>query len=248
MADLRLLEIYRYPVKSMLGERLGVAGVDRRGLVGDRLWAVRDDDGKLASGKHSRRFRRMDAVFTWSASLTEDGDGADPSGGSTAVVAGPDGRAHRCDDPALRDALSASFGRPVRLVREGETRRDGHVLSHFDAAPVSIVGTATLAAAAGLVGASEPLDPRRFRANFVVETDEPWLEEDWVGHRVDIGEVSLVVTERIPRCRMVDIRQGDVPERPGVLKTLTATRGMCLAVYAEPLAEGTVRVGDPVHP
>ncbi|HET8601790.1 MAG TPA: MOSC domain-containing protein [Segeticoccus sp.] len=244
MADLRLLEIHRYPVKSMLGERLDAVAVDRRGLVGDRLWAVRADDGKFASGKHSRRFRRMDPVFAWSAALAPDEDGA---GGPTAVVTGPDGRAHRCDDRALPDALTASLGRPVHLVREGQTRRDGQVLSHFDAAAVSIVGTATLAAAAELVGAPETLDPRRFRANLVVETEEPWIEEDWVGRRVDIGDVSLVVTERIPRCRMVDIRQGDVPERPGVLKTLTATRGMCLAVYAEPLTEDTVRVGDPVR-
>lgn len=249
MTDLRLLEIHRYPVKSMLGERLEAASVDRRGLVGDRLWAVRDRDGKFASGKNSSRFRRMDPVFTWSAALAEDGDddGAGRTDPLAAVVTGPDGRVHRCDDPTLPDTLTASFGRPVQLVREGETRRDGHVLSHFDAAPVSIVGTATLAAAAELLGDAEPLDPRRFRANLVVATDKPWLEEDWVGRRITVGAVDVVVTERIPRCRMVDIRQGQVPARRGVLKTLTDRRGMCLAVYAEPLTPGVVRVGDPVR-
>lgn len=242
MADLRVLEIHRYPVKSMLGERLTSVPVDERGLHGDRLWAVRDATGKFASGKHSRRFRRMDPVFTWRAALA-GGGGED----TVPVLTGPDGRTFTADEPDLPAALTDSFGSAVTLVREGETRRGPEVLSHFDAAPLSVVGTATLAAAAELVGAPLPLNPRRFRVNVVVETEEPWVEEGWVGRRVDLGGLGVVVTERIPRCRMVDIRQGDVPERPGVLKTLTATRGMCLAVYAEPLGPGEIRVGDPVR-
>ena len=49
----------RYPVKALLGEDLRRMEVDERGAVGDRMWALVDRDGKLASGKPvSGRFRK----------------------------------------------------------------------------------------------------------------------------------------------------------------------------------------------
>ncbi|MFC4072558.1 MOSC domain-containing protein [Actinoplanes subglobosus] len=60
---MQLVEIRRYPVKSLLGEVVEAAEADSRGLAGDRLWAVRDADGKFGSGKNTRRFRRMPGLF-----------------------------------------------------------------------------------------------------------------------------------------------------------------------------------------
>ena len=51
-------QAWRYPVKSLGGEQVAVCWADERGLAGDRVWAVQDRDGKLGSGKNSRRFRR----------------------------------------------------------------------------------------------------------------------------------------------------------------------------------------------
>ena len=68
-----LHEIRRYPVKAMGGESLPYAEIDGRGLVGDRAYAVVDGDGKLATGKHSRRFRRRDEVFEFASRTTPDG-------------------------------------------------------------------------------------------------------------------------------------------------------------------------------
>ena len=68
-------EIRRYPVKSMAGESLDEVDLEPRGVVGDRWYAVVDGDGKLASGKHSHRFRRRDAVFDFAARTTSDGVG-----------------------------------------------------------------------------------------------------------------------------------------------------------------------------
>ncbi len=64
-ATMNLAEIRRYPVKSMGGESMRSVDLDTRGLVGDRWFSVVDADGKLASGKNSRRFRRYDAVFEY---------------------------------------------------------------------------------------------------------------------------------------------------------------------------------------
>ena len=60
-------QVWRYPVKSLGGERVAASLVNDRGLLGDRLWAVRDEDGKLGSGKDSRRFRRMEGLLGVSA-------------------------------------------------------------------------------------------------------------------------------------------------------------------------------------
>lgn len=57
MSSYLLHEIRRYPVKAMGGESLESVAVDARGLAGDRAYAVVDADGKLATGKHSQRFR-----------------------------------------------------------------------------------------------------------------------------------------------------------------------------------------------
>lgn len=69
-----VVNLRRYPVKSMGGEGLPRATLDHRGLVGDRWWAVEDEDGRFASGKDTRRFRRRDAVFAYAAAPHESGD------------------------------------------------------------------------------------------------------------------------------------------------------------------------------
>jgi len=68
----RVASLHRYPVKSLAGESLAAVEVDARGLAGDRAWAVRDPDGKLGSGKSSRRFRKMDGLLLLSGAY--DGD------------------------------------------------------------------------------------------------------------------------------------------------------------------------------
>jgi uncharacterized protein YcbX len=65
-------ELWRYPVKSLLGERLRVAEVESRGPTLDRRWAIYGADGKIGSGKSTRRFRRMPGLLDI-ASHGEDG-------------------------------------------------------------------------------------------------------------------------------------------------------------------------------
>ena len=88
---------------------------------------------------------------------------------------------------------------------------------------MSLVATASLAdLATGLRGA--PLDPARFRANLVVETDVAWLEDTWAGRDVAIGDAVLRVVGPIPRCAVVDLDPATgVRDRP-VLHTLAALR------------------------
>jgi uncharacterized protein len=221
-----VLEIRRYPVKAMGGEALESVEVDGRGLVGDRAYAVVDGDGKLASGKHSRRFRRRDQVFEFASRTTPGG----------VVVSGREGEWPTPGD-ALDGVLSQAMGSPVRVLPETTT-------PYFDACPVSLIGTASLAWCREHLDVDA--DRRRIRPNLVVETDEPFVEETWSGP-IGIGGVTLSPVERIERCRMIDVAQEGLAREGRWLKALTEAREMYLGVYLHVSVPGTIAVGQPVR-
>ncbi|MFP5359736.1 MAG: MOSC domain-containing protein [Actinomycetes bacterium] len=226
---MRIVSLRRYPVKAMGGESLDRAAVDARGLTGDRAFAVVDAEGWLAAGKRTRRFRRHDEVFDYAASTVDD-----------AVVVSRDGLAWRVGDAALDADLSAAMGEPMRVLTERDSEH-----SFYDASPVSLVGTATLDWCRAELGVDA--DPRRLRVNVVVETEEPFVEEGWIGSEVVLGDVRLRVAARNERCRVIDLAQDGVEETARWLKPLGERRDACLAVYAHVVGPGELRVGDPVR-
>lgn len=224
----RLASIRRYPVKAMAGEDLSRVDLDTRGLAGDRWYAVVDADGRLASHKDSGRMRRRDAVATFTART-------DASGG--VVVHDQQERSWSVEDPALAAHLSEVMGADVTVQPERGA-------SHQDDGAVSVVGTATLRWCAERWDVDA--DPRRLRANLVLDTDEPFVEETWLGRGITVGAVSLAVDSRVERCRTVDVAQDGTTARGRLLKPLAAERDMCLAVYARVLRPGALAVDDVV--
>jgi uncharacterized protein YcbX len=222
-----LAEIRRYPVKAMAGESLDLVSVDGRGLEGDRWFAVIDDEGRMATGKNSRRFRRRDEIFDFRARTTADGVQVEGRAGRWLV-----------GDPSLDAALSGLMGDAVRVRPEVG-------VPHQDAGQVSLVGTASLAWCREHLGVDG--DARRIRPNLVVRTTEPFVEEGWGGATLRIGGVELRVVERIERCRMVDVAQEGLDEQPGWLKALGRERDLCLGVYADVARPGTLTRGDAVE-
>lgn len=210
----------------MGGEDLTEVAVDARGLAGDRWYAVTDADGRLASGKNTRRFRRRDAVFDYRARTRADG---------SVEVGGPNGWRPLGDD--LDAELSRVMGAEVGVAAEAAT-------PHQDAGQVSLVGTATLDWCVERWGVDA--DPRRLRTNIVVATEEPFVEEHWVGRRLQVGGATLVVDMPIPRCRMIDLAQDGPQAEVRWLSRLAQERDTSLAVYLEVARPGVIRVGDPV--
>ncbi len=232
--------LHRYPVKSLAGERLDAVRVDARGVVGDRVWAVVDHDGKLGSGKSSRRFRAMEGLMRLTASLGP-GTGRDEDPDDVPVVGLPDGRRLRAGEAATDEELSAYVGRPVTLGRE-------HDVPHHDEGPLHLVTTSSLAAAAQALGGDVP--PARLRPNLVLDTGAaPGLVEDgWVGHRLAVGdEVLLDVRGAMERCVMVGLDQVGLPTEPRLLRTLGRLNDACLGVVLDVVRGGVVRVGDPAR-
>ena len=259
--------LWRYPVKSMRGETLEVARIGPRGIAGDRGLALVDDTtGHVASAKHPRRWGGLLAAR---AETTREG--------VTLVL--PDGTRLPAGAPGTDAALSAWCGRPVRLLdtppheatlervasdvesgrgqvavrRLAAAAPDG---TFFDYAPLHLVTTASLAAAAP--GEAPPVDPRRTRANLVVSTarSRGFVEDAWSGRPLRVGEVVLRVGLPSPRCAVPGLAQGDaLSADAGVLPAIAAAHRIpvadlgsyaCLGIYADIEQAGVVRTGDPV--
>ena len=103
--------LYRYPVKSMLGESLERCRIDERGVVGDRAYALVDvETGTVASAKVPRLWG---GLLGFSARCADEPDRASPP---PVEITFPDGSVHHSDDPDIHSALSAALGREVRLT------------------------------------------------------------------------------------------------------------------------------------
>lgn len=237
-----LRRLWRYPVKSMRGEQIGEAVVDRRGLVGDRRFAVWDAEGKFGSCKNSRRFRRMDGLLDF-----RSGYGEDPVSDAAAAVprlVAPDGARHAVPSDGADAAVRTHLRRDdVRIMAEAQ-------VPHHDAAPLHLLSAATLD---WFVQALQdvPADERRLRPNLVVDLPglPAFAEDGWAGRTVRIGSGEDAVVARwvkqTERCRTLNVEQDDLPYSSRGLKVLSR-RDLKLGVYLEVLSGGRVRVGDPV--
>jgi uncharacterized protein YcbX len=229
---MRVLELWRYPVKSMGGERVESAEVRQTGLVGDRGWGLVDNEtGKVLTARREPRL-----LFAQARLRAEE----------EVEITLPDGR---CG--ASSDALSDWLGHDVTLTRAGsvggiyenpvdvESESDwrswqGPPDAWHDAARVSIVST-------GSIGT---WDVRRFRPNILIDGDG---EEGLVGHLVGLGSALLTVTQRLGRCVMVTRAQPGIDRDKQVLRTIHDKTDNCLAIGAVAARVGVISVGDPLQ-
>lgn len=229
---MRVTELWRYPVKSMQGERLQQVEVTELGLMGDRGWAVIDDETGLALTAR----RRPDLLF---GSARVDGPGC-------VEVRLPDGG----------DDLSRWLGQPVHLEAARPAQRATYEIADSidDEANADWVtwsgpeGSFHDSTRARVSLASEHSmagwDLRRFRANIVVDGGG---EADLVGRRVQIGSLQLDVIKGIDRCVITTRPQpGGIDRDLSVLKTINADRGGNLGIGGLVATSGAVSVGDAV--
>jgi uncharacterized protein YcbX len=100
-------EIWRYPVKSMAGERLAETAVGAQGLPGDRAWAVRDEErGGIRGAKKLPELMRCAARYLAEPRAERAGD---------VEMRLSDGSTIRSDDPSAAEQLSRVLGTRVTL-------------------------------------------------------------------------------------------------------------------------------------
>lgn len=117
----------------------------------------------------------------------------------------------------------------------------------FDIAVVHVLTTATLDRLHELYPQGE-MAVRRFRPNIVIATPDAaagFVENDWVGRTLQVGEqVQLSISEPCPRCVMITLPQGGLPQDTGILRTAVRHNKTHVGVYASVRRAGTVRRGD----
>lgn len=243
-----LVQLHRYPVKSMLGERLDRIGVTITGLEGDRAHAFVDvATDKVASAKRPQLWREMLAFQAATEPMQA------PKGEFVVRITGPDGDTMLTTDADVNDKISRALGRPVRLVAvrpEGieiershpdVVSRDGvgsaatfDVLplgmaaptgGFFDYAPLHVMCTASLAKVAESVPDSR-IEAPRYRPNIIIDNvdAEAFCENAWVGRELRVGRgLVLRVIAPTPRCAIPTLQHGGaLPADHRALKAVAA--------------------------
>ena len=225
----RILALWRYPVKSMAAEPLSEADVSWHGLAGDRRWAF-VQDALVRSNFPWLTIREVAEMRLYRPSFVNP---ARPDASRTVVLT-PDGDSLDVVDPALAERL----GGGVRVIKQNR--------GVFDAMPLSLITTQSVAAIGSLLDLE--LDPQRFRPNFLVEaaSDEPFQEDSWVGRELSVGGVRMRVDQRDERCVITTIDPTTLERDRRVLKTIGRERDACLGVYGSTVSPGRVAVGDQV--
>jgi uncharacterized protein len=265
-----VVSMWRYPVKSMLGEEINSSYVTERGLIGDRTYALIDQEtGKVASAKNPRKWGKLfdfRATFIDAPQVVEN---IPP-----VRITFPDGtQIFSSDQEYIDHTLSKVLSREVRLMRatsldkpsyeeywpdiEGLAQREkvtDEVMptqTFFDIAVIHLLTTSTINRLRELYPEGR-FEVRRFRPNIVVESasseEKNFVENLWVGKKLKIGEdIVLKVTAPCTRCVMTTLPQGDLPKDLGILRTTAKYNHVNAGVYASVHEGGTIHRGEPVR-
>jgi len=228
--------IFRYPVKSMGGERLDSANLGWHGLDGDRRLALRrmDDRGAFPWLSASK----LPDLVLFTPLRREDGAG----GHLPTHVRTPDGEEMDVFGADLAAEIGRRHGASVQMMQ----------LKHgiFDEASISVIALDTVSEIGQLAGVSP--DMRRFRPNIVVRSvrSVPFQEDEWVGGVLSFGEGSdapaVAVTMRDERCSMLNIDPDSASRAPEMMKAVVRANQNCAGIYGTVTRIGRVAVGQTI--
>ena len=263
---MRLTYLATYPIKSCYRVETDSAEVEPWGLAGDRRWLVVDEQAKLITQRDCPRLGRIRPRYTQRGLVLEAPGAADlevpfPDGATTDVqhfhlwiAATPAG-------DTVDRWLSEAIGRTAHLVYlDDPTRRpvepgfsepDDRV-SFADGYPLLLTSTASLDAVNDWLveGGDEPVEMTRFRPNVVVGGASAWAEDQWIGRRIVIGDVTFRVPKACSRCVLITIDPETGAKGRQPLHVLGQHRrfpgGLMFGVNLIPDVRGKVAVGDEI--
>ncbi len=267
--------LWRFPVKSMLGEQLDELHINARGVVGDRAWALRDlENRRIASAKKFVGLLKFHAQY--------EGD-PDLENLPPVKITLPDGREIHADDANASDAISEALSHQFKLEHSPNPTGEragidpatifadnpvGNVIpglkagqmpdyfglhkgTYLDSATFHLIATGTLAHMRGLTGDNSDFDYRRFRANLLVDTGSDasgFVEDEWVGGVLEIGDgVKVTSIQPALRCVMTTHAQQDLPRDLAILRTTVQRHQANLGAFTSIEGDGRVHLGDPVY-
>jgi uncharacterized protein YcbX len=252
IGSLHIAQLWRYPVKSLLGERLPTVHLVDDGIEGDRMWGIQDRrDGRILTARREPR-------LLFASSRLAAGD--------LPVITLPNGQEMTGTGPATDAALSAWLGKPVNLVAASES--DAANAEYFadatddasqaiewtmpkgrfvDAFPVLVISTAGLRSGA-VAHPAGAWDVRRFRPNILIQLDgEEWTEDAWADRQLSVGSARLIPRQRCIRCTMVNRAQPGLDTDVNIFKTLHRTHGGKAGMWTQVMRPGPISEGDVVE-
>jgi uncharacterized protein len=263
----KVVSIWRYPMKSVMGEELNSSYVTERGLMGDRVYAIIDQEtGKVASAKNPGKWGKL---FDFRAAFIDSLQSVENI--PPVRITLPDGNQIFSNHGEIDRTLSKVLGREVSVMKaslekpsyeeywpniEGLAQREIVTdeamprQTFFDVAVIHLLTTSTIDRLRELYPEGR-FEVRRFRPNIVVESaseEKDFIENSWVDKKLAIGEeIVLRVIGPCTRCVMTTLPQGDLPKDLGILRTVAKYNQVHAGVYASVHRGGTIRRGDIVQ-
>jgi uncharacterized protein YcbX len=260
----------------MMGEELNTAVITDNGLLGDRSYALLDSEtNKIVSAKNPKKWPE---IFYFYARFNQSPELNKPIPEISITL--PNGKIVNSGQDDIKQLLSAALNRDVNLTKRAPTEAsleqywpeydgedneisdeiisgDAHEGSFFDYSTIHILTTATLLHLQQLYPAGR-IESRRFRPNLIISTKPEqtgFVENDWVGKTIHIGDVKLLITDPCPRCVMPTLAQGDLNKDAKILRTIAentvhvpfANKSLpSVGVYAKVIQPGIIKRDDEV--
>ncbi|MGM8213880.1 MOSC domain-containing protein [Virgibacillus sp. W0430] len=231
-------EITRHPVKSFTGEQVTKTKVMKYGLYGDRSHAFLD---KSRPGKFLTITQVQDMVKYKARFIGEESNDHYPD----VEILSPSGKKYKWNDIQLQTELEQISNRPIQPIIYPPTNvpigpiEEDHLL---------IITDASITKLASMLGAN--IDHRRFRPNLYIalHNDVPFIEEDWIGKTIQIGEkVKIKMNSSCERCMIITVNPEDGKMASSLLKTVVRERQNRFGVLGSVSSTGSIKVGDSVH-
>jgi uncharacterized protein YcbX len=262
----RLTYVATYPIKSCYRVEADSAEVEPWGLAGDRRWLIVDERATLITQREWPALGRIRPRYYSQGLVLEAHDATAldvpfPAGATMDVKHFRQWIAATPAGDAADRWVSQLIDRPARLVYlDDPTRRpvdpefadpDDRV-SFADGYPLLVTNEASLHAVNDwLVEAGdEPVAMTRFRPNIVVGGAPAWAEDEWVGRRIVVGDVTFRVPKPCDRCvfTTIDPETGEKGRQP--LRVLGQHRkfpgGLMFGVNLIPDGRGKIALGDEI--
>jgi uncharacterized protein YcbX len=228
--------IYRYPVKSMGGERLAAANLGWHGLDGDRRLAFRRMADR--SGFPWLSASKFPDLLLFAPHRRENA----AQGELPTHVRTPAGEELPVFGEDLAQEVGRRHGAPVQMMQ----------LRHgiFDEASISVIASDTVREIGRLAGRSP--DVRRFRPNVVVRLlrSVPFQEDEWLGGMLSFGEgddaPAIAVTMRDDRCPIVNLDPDSASPAPEMLKAVVRANQNNAGIYGAVTRIGRLAVGQTI--
>jgi uncharacterized protein YcbX len=273
MNNASVLNIYRYPVKSMMGESMSEVNIGETGIPGDRSWAVRDEKrGGIRGGKKIPQLMMLAAQSGPTAPLITAPDGDSASASSEHINEWLSGKLNHPvtlwpllpadqldhyrrgapDTEDLGQELRAVFGRlpdeplPDLTGFEELLEFESPPGTYFDAFPISIMSLQSLNIMNQLAGESR-FDVRRFRPNLLVDmpdNDQSFPEQALLGKTLSVGSAQLKIEMTCPRCSMTTHGFDDLPRDTEIMRKLVNHCDGNLGIYASVQTPGQISIED----